>query len=184
LSFFTCVIIKDRKSEKNYFFSLKIENMPQTNPIVQENMPGNAQSVPKEKIFDLERKFSDVEMKNNKLRANEIVNQNLMERMRSEYIRNILGMMTKMGVDFNDPASISKFLALFEEKDPDMFELFQESMNGLLAKDNIEAGEMPMEGMEEIPSQPGIAATTEQVPANGLMDKFKNLGQSMMMPRE
>ena len=116
--------------------------------------------------IELDRKFSAIEAKNNKLSSDQVMNNNILNNVRADYIRKILQAMISLGVDPNNLESINKFLASFEAKDPDMFSLFEQSMNNLLSSDNGQ----------------GVSGSGDS--GVNLMDRFKNLGAEMMMPRQ
>ena len=162
------------------------QGVPQAGP--QEGMPqmpGGA--MPEGMTEEQMRADIDGDLKGLKDRKADIEGmKNINKQDLSVKKRKILGMLfdmlKKAGVDPSNLESIKEFLVKLEKQDPDMAMLFEDTFNSLVSGDEAKAPEAPggpMPGGQ----MPGGQGPGGQGPG-GLMNKFKNLGQEMMMPRK
>ena len=115
---------------------------------------------PEEMKADLDEMLSMLQKKAADVKGNKTTTQAAMEESKRKVMGLFFDILQRAGVDPNNVESIGQFIEQLSQQDPDLAQLFEQVFN------MIAGGPAP----EEQPPQ--------------LMDKFKNLGQEMMMPRQ
>lgn len=133
------------------------EAMPPTAPMRGEGMS------PEEMKADLDNDLAKLDTKKKDLDALKTISSQNLQVAKRKILGSIFDLLKKSGVDPNNLESISKFIAQLEEQDPDLAVLFEDIFNSIGSMDNKELYPKAPEGPN-------------------LMDKFKNLGNGMMMP--
>lgn len=105
---------------------------------------------------NLSELMNGVQSKYSELNSEVFSNKNAADSTRQETIREALEMLQAAGVDLNDPESINQFMQRLNEMNPDLFMLFEDALNKILAGDGFEpeAEGMDMGGVEpDIPME-------------------------------
>lgn len=175
--------------------------MPGTPP---PSIPGQDMSSD-ERRSDLERKFEEILNKERSLNSKKMMSKNQMKEAKIRLLQQFYEMLKGFGVDPNDLNSISQFMQTLEEENPDLAELLMKLFDDLDPDKDVgmspaQQGEIPQgmpptmpQGMPGMPpgmsgGSPGVPPGMPPVPPSpneegaGLMDKYKNLGSSTLMP--
>ena len=130
-----------------------------TNSKVVENQPqidGESENLRQ----SLLKKREELNKRENIINSKQIIEENKLKLNKEKIIADLFQMMRGAGVNLDDLSSIQKFLADLETRDPDLKDLFEYAVSSLMEEGGL---------------------NTED---KGLMNKFNNLGQETMMPRE
>lgn len=111
---------------------------------------------------DLDYKFQDVQNRNEQVQTEFDGEQLKIQKFKRELLKKVFDTLRDLGVDPNDPTSISQFLQKLEQQDPDLVTLFESALNGLTPNESGGQPELPQEESQ------------------GLMSKFTNLQNTLM----
>lgn len=115
---------------------------------------------------ELKASLGRLDMREKGLNTKQIINQNKINEFKVKVIQDIFKLMQENGVDPSSLESINRFLQSLEAQNPDLRELFENALNGVLG--------MPHTNMT-IPESPDNS--------QDLTSGFSNLQNGMMMPR-
>lgn len=139
-----------------------IENGAPVMPMAPQVNP--TQMVAPEQNFDAEAATKELQVGAEGLKAKEaelatkqLVNENELQAMKEKIISDLFEMMKTSGVDPSDQNSVSDFLNMLKEQDPDLYELFDFAFNNLIGEQpTVTPPEMsgnftPQEGVGDVP---------------------------------
>lgn len=115
---------------------------------------------------DLNAKFERISMREQGLNTNKIINQNKLNEFKAKLAQDIFVLLQDSGVDLSNLESINQFLQRLDERNPDLRELFEYAISGILDAPH---------------TQMMTSGSTEEQP--DLTSKFSNLQENMLMPR-
>lgn len=129
---------------------------------------------------DLKRSLLELKTRSGALDSKKILDKNRLNKLRIDIITRVFATMKELGVDPGNLASINSFLQQLEQQDPDLLTLFEDAMAGIM--DNNPQALSPAANQPRIPMAPGpeVAGVPAGGGGSGLMDKFKNLQQTML----
>lgn len=108
---------------------------------------------------DLDYKFQDVQSRNEQIQTEFDGERLKIQKFKGELLKKVFDSLRDLGVDPNDPTSVSQFLQKLEQQDPDLVALFESALEGLTPEEPVE---------------------TPQEKPQGLMSKFTNLQNTIM----
>lgn len=149
----------------------KVKNSP-SNEVASQN-PGDVAGIKRKD--ELQKMFEDVQNKDRAINSAEIVQNNKTKQERFRLLQNLFQLMEDNGVDPTDLESIQRFLSRLQYQDPDLLALFEYAFNGLLGEEQGPAG--------PVGPQTDLSVGTASAGPKGIMDRFSNLTQATMMPR-
>jgi len=112
-----------------------------------ENMESPVPPTSEERRADLEQQFNDVESEAGKLKTGQIVSKQQMEEAKKQLFAAFFKIFDKLGVDVNDPDSLTEFLSALEQEDPDLFDLFDAVFGSLENMGVVQPPEADPEGL-------------------------------------
>jgi len=131
------------------------------------NSPDELGMTSDERKAELQDLFDKVQTKENELNTRNILHKNNFQAFKEELFKRLFDFMKKAGVDPANLESINAFLDKLRKESPDLAEIFEVAFSDI-------AGDV---GSEIQPPQ-----TVEE--GSGLMERYNNLAQDTMMPRE
>jgi len=139
-----------------------------------------------ERKTELEGSLDDLNNREGAINSQEVISKNKINEMKGKIIQELFKILENFGVDPSDLNSINKFLSELEKTQPDLLKLFELTFNDLIKEPENNANTIPATppttGLPE--AMPNTStAPTQPIGNEGLMDKYKNLGQETMMPR-
>ena len=145
----------------------KIKKAIETRPVAEEMMQNEGEMI---KVDDLKQGLAEVNNKNNAIASNGIIDENKIEELRSELIKDLLKKLSEIGVDPGDTESINNFIKNLEMQDPDLKILFESAFDGLLGgetgnQEQAQPTEDQSMGMMQAPTQ-GMQAPQQTPPMN------------------
>lgn len=169
----------------------------------EEAVPSEGGMATPEQMDQLKELMSKIEDKYRQMNAEAFAGGNQVESQKKDLVLDVFKMLKELGVDLTDPASVKEFLDQMQETNPDLYDLFVSSFEGLIGQENgasvIPAGaeeaitgapaqEQPgtgmpaMPGATEGPSNPGLSGMLPQEGAmpqqsGGMLGKFQNLAK-------
>ena len=128
----------------------------------------------KKNLQDVKKDFEKLEKQEEKTNKKIEKQREEVKRTKEKLIKNLLGLLERIGIDPSNREEIDSFLASLKAKNPDLMELFEIAFNGLLEADVASEEpleENPSEEKEEEKVEEGDAlpgekkqATKEKVP--------------------
>lgn len=130
-------------------------NQMMEQPSAEAPMDGQ-QPIAQDKYLELLQLFENVKQAAGKLNSTQFMTKNHAAQSKRDALRMVFDEMAAAGVDLNDPQSVSGFLQKMEQKNPDLYQLFEEAVNGLL-NDNETNNEAQngsiTEGLQGVPER-------------------------------
>ena len=151
-------------------------NLPREKTKVPQNIGEKLKNVKNDSSesfrSDLNAKLERVSMREQGLNTNKIINQNRLNEFKVGLMQDIFKILQDSGVDPSNLDSINQFLQELDKRNPDLRELFEYALNGILGAPHTQT--MTATDTEEQP---------EERPNLDLTSKFSNLQENMLMPR-
>lgn len=140
--------------------------MPPQNAIPEAApaMPGVAPQEgfdPEAAMQELQAGAEGLKAKEAELATKQVVNENELQAMKEKIIGDLFEMMKTSGVDPSDQNSVSDFLNMLKEQDPDLYELFDFAFNNLIGEQptmtppEMSGNFTPQEGAGDVPPSAG-----------------------------
>ena len=106
--------------------------------------------------LDIDTMFEKVKSKEAAFQEKNSQLQNKLQMLKADIMKKAFMMMRDLGVNLNDPESVSKFLQEMEAQDPDLLILFESAMSGLMPGEEIpQSGNLPAQDLMSDPSSRG-----------------------------
>lgn len=167
------------------------QNMPMDpNAMGPEATPeaGQEMATPEE-INSLKEMMDQIEEKYREMNAENFAGSNQVESFRKDLIVDVFKALQSAGVDVSNVEEVKKFLDRLEESNPDLYDLFVQSFNGLMGEEGTLPGTaaesaLPEAVSGEVPGgalgqMPGALPTTPEPTPGGMPS---NEGLSGMVP--
>jgi hypothetical protein len=164
-------------------------------------VPGEEEMASPAQIDQLKEMMSKVEEKYRQMNAESFAGANQTESLRKDLVLDVFKMLKELGVNLSDPASVREYLDQMEQANPDLYDLFVSSFEGLLGQEEgaagipqgaqealsgaapiseeqsgaLPQGMPPMPGAPSGPSNPGLSGMLPT--AGGISGQFSNLAK-------
>lgn len=125
------------------------------------------------KKLDIDTMFEKVKGKEAAFQEKNVQFQNKLQMLKADIMKKAFMMMRDLGVDMNDPRSISSFLQDLETQDPDLLALFESAMSGLIPGQE----QAPIQGM---PAQ-GMPGVQGEIPMGEMPQDPSSVGSPNLM---
>ena len=129
---------------------------------------------------ELEGSLEDVRNRERAVNSQEVITQNKVMKIKERVTQELFKILRDFGVDASNLESINQFLSQVGETNPDLLKLFEITFNELMGAPSEDVTHGETAG----PPAGAMSAAAAPPDNAGLMGKYKNLGQSTMMPRE
>lgn len=116
-----------------------------------------------EQIESLRELMSEIETKYRQMNAESFAGGNQTEALRKDLVLDVFKMLKDVGVDLSNPESVREFLNKMEEENPDLYDLFVSSFEGLLGQGEGVAG-VPAGAEEAVTGIPAPAVEEQPAP--------------------
>lgn len=103
--------------------------MPMMPPSPTPEMGGLSQEEMKANLSGL---MGKVDEKYREMNGQRFMSDNMLSEEKKAAMKQALAMLQRYGVDFNDPASVTRFLDKLYKSNPDAYELFEAAFDALL----------------------------------------------------
>lgn len=173
--------------------NLNIQQPVEGQPVGLSPEPGMPAMSQEEMKTELDRMLTKVNDKEQSVKTKMSVDKFKFDAMKANLIRSLFEMLQKAGVNPGDPTSIKDFLSQLQQRDPDLYSIFEIAFNDLMDF-GAEQQPMPPTGMSEMSGIPttgapemtpqgGMPGILKQRPGKnkvpGLLKKFSNLNNKV-----
>lgn len=124
-------------------------------------MPGGSPEASPEQKQQLMDLISQIRAKLAETNANMFAGTNKSEQTRIDALKQLFEMMQSAGVNLQDPVAVQAFIDKMREMNPDVAQMFEDALQGLLNEGGSEA---PAEEMPESPEMSDVTGNVEALP--------------------
>lgn len=91
------------------------------------------QPISKDQYLELVQLFDKVKQASGRLHSTQFMIKNQAAQSRRDALKRVFDELAAAGVDLNNPESVATFIQKLQDRDPDLYQLFEEAMGQLLA---------------------------------------------------
>lgn len=116
--------------------------------------PDGQQPISRDQYLELLQLFDKVKQSSGNLNSMQFMAKNRSEQSKRDALKKVFDEMAASGVDLNNPESVSEFMKKLQDKNPDLYQLFEEVMGQLLADNETNNEDQRESFAEELPGVP------------------------------
>lgn len=121
-------------------------------PAGSDKMPKMASPEERQQLLDM---IAQMKEKMGNFNAVSFASDNQSEQQRMDILKEVFSQLAAAGVDLTDPQSVNNFIEQLRIKNPEIAQMFEEALDALLGKEEIDTGEIPQGApLPESPSAP------------------------------